>query len=307
MISQKILGRLKLDSLRAGRPPAAIEIAPQGVLAASRLSPDEPLKYAFQALPPGAVAPGVNERNVHSPGQVTDAIRSTLEQVCTESRAVTIVIPDLTTRVFLLDFDSLPEMAVEAVAIIRFRLRKLVPFNVETAKVSYQALPSQAAGWRVLAAIIPEPVLPEYEEAVRAAGYLPGAVLPSSLAGLRASRASETMLYACLSESSLTTAITRGDDVLLYRAHELPDDSALRLSDLRRDVAVAAAYFEDRVKTSPECLQYAGTSSAADFARSLDLPGLSVIELAPRSDNTTSIPIGSTSIAGVTGALAVAR
>jgi type IV pilus assembly protein PilM len=159
----------------------------------------------------------------------------------------------------------------------------------------------------VLAAVISLPILAEYEEAVAAAGYLPGAVLPSGLAALRAIRSSEPVLSACFSECSLTTAITRGDDVLLYRAHELPEEHTLRLSDLRRDVAVAAAYFEDKVLTSPQCLSYAGTSTAAEFARTLAFPGLSVVDLAPRSDKTTSIPPESTSIAGVNGALAGAR
>ena len=285
----------------------AIEIAPQGVLAASRLSSDDSLVYAFQALPPGAIVPGVNERNLRSYGPVTDAIRSTLDKVCSESCAVTIVIPDVTTRVFLLDFDFLPEMTVDAVAIIRFRLRKLVPFNVESAKISYQSLPSQAERCRVLAAVIPEFILAEYEEAVGAAGYLPGAVLPSGLAALGTIRSSEPVLSACLSECSLTTAITHGNDILLYRAHELSNDRALRLSDVRRDVAVAAAYFEDRVVTRPECLRYSGTSTATEFAGSLALPGLSVVDLAPRHADTTSIPLESTSIAGVTGALAGAR
>jgi len=307
VISQAILGRLKLDSLRAGRPPAAVEVAPQGVLAASRPSPGDSLTYAFHALPSGAVVPGAMERNLRMCQSVTDAIRSTLQQVCVDSRAVTVVIPDVTTRVFLLDFDSLPEFAADTEDIIRFRLRKVVPFNVENANVSYQSLPPQAERCRILAAITPEPVLAEYEEAVDAAGYLAGAVLPSGLAALAAIRSSEPVLSAYLSESSLTTAITHGNDVLLYRAHELPDDRTQRLSDVRRDVAVAAAYFEDWVMTSPQCLRYAGTSTTTEFARSLALPGLSVADLAPRLDNFTSIPHESTSIAGVTGALAGAR
>jgi len=40
---------------------------------------------------------------------------------------------------------------------------------------------------KVLAAVLPGPVLAEYEAAVRAAGFEPGAVLPSSLAALAAS------------------------------------------------------------------------------------------------------------------------
>ena len=43
-------------------------------------------------------------------------------------------------RVFVLDFDSLPAKPAEALPVLRFRLRKMVPFDVEHAGVSYQVL-----------------------------------------------------------------------------------------------------------------------------------------------------------------------
>ena len=89
-------------------------------------------------------------------------------------------------RVFVLDFDSLPAKAAEAVSVVRFRLRKMVPFDVEHAGVSYQVLSQNETECKVLAAVMPGPILAEYEAAVRAAGYEPGAVLPSSLAALEA-------------------------------------------------------------------------------------------------------------------------
>ncbi len=53
---------------------------------------------------------------------------------------MTLVIPDTSVRVFVLDFDSLPAKAAEAVPVLRFRLRKMVPFDVEHAALSYQIL-----------------------------------------------------------------------------------------------------------------------------------------------------------------------
>ena len=55
-------------------------------------------------------------------------------------RAVTLVLPDTAVRVFVLDFDSLPAKAAEVIPVLRFRLRKMVPFDVEQAGVSYQVL-----------------------------------------------------------------------------------------------------------------------------------------------------------------------
>ena len=54
----------------------------------------------------------------------------------------------------------------------------------------------------MLAAVMPGPILAEYEAAVRAAGYEPGAVLPSSLAALETMDSMEAVLAANLSASS---------------------------------------------------------------------------------------------------------
>ena len=71
---------------------------------------------------------------------------------------------------------------------LRFRLRKMLPFDVEHAGLSYQVLVENKKECKVLAAVMPGPVLAEYEAAVRQAGYEPGAVLPTSLAALAGDR-----------------------------------------------------------------------------------------------------------------------
>ena len=64
-----------------------------------------------------------------------------------------------------------------------FRLRKSLPFDVDKAKVSYQAQTSPA-GMRVVAAVALNSVLEDYEAAFVEAGFSPGVVLPSMLAAL---------------------------------------------------------------------------------------------------------------------------
>ena len=119
-----------------GRPPAAAEVAPEGVLAAALTGPGQEPIYAFQALPAGVVTPGIGEANLRAPEAVAAAIRSTLGQLSPRTRSVTVVVPDTSVRVFVLDFDSLPSKAAEAFPVLRFRLRKMVPFDVEHAGLS---------------------------------------------------------------------------------------------------------------------------------------------------------------------------
>ncbi len=295
-----MLGRLKPAAQVGGRPPGAVEISPEGVLAAAVHGGQAGPAYAFAALPEGAVVPGIAEANLHAPQVVGEAIRRALDEVSPRKRSVTVLLPDSSVRVFVLDFDAFPAKAAEAAPVLRFRLRKMVPFDAEQAGIGYQVLSQTREESRVLAAVTPGPVLTEYEAAVRAAGYEPGAVLPSSLAALEVLDSTEAALTVNLSATVLTTTIAAGNDLLLYRALDLPNDAAQRAADVQRGIAVAVAYFEDKLGQRPSVLHYAGRESRMEFAHWVGDPGLRVVELAERPDDSS---LARASVAGVTGAL----
>jgi len=304
------LNRSKFTANPGGRPPTAVEIAPEGVLAARRSAgksePSHGHVYAFASLPAGALVPGIEEPNLRSPEDVASAIRSALAEISPRTRAITLVVPDTLIRVFVLDFDSLPSKPAEAIPVVRFRLRKMVPFDVEHAGVSYQVLDRSESECKVLAAIIPGPILAEYEGAVRAAGYEPGALLPSSLAALQAIDSMEAVLATNLGAGAITTSIANGSDLLLYRTLDLPHDPRRRMGEIQRDIAVAAAYFEDKLGSRPRRLYYAGIQNPGDFAASIADPGLSVVEWVTRPVEGALTSLPQTSFAGVAGALAAA-
>ncbi len=307
----QMLNRIRSTAQAAGRPPAAIEIAPEGVLAAARPASRKrgaesahACVYAFVPLPADALVPHIEEPNLRSPEIVTAAIRSALDEVSPRTHAVTLVLPDTLIRVFVLDFDSFPAKPSEALPVVRFRLRKSVPFDVEPAGVSCQLLSQNESECKVLAAVIPGPILAEYESAVRAAGYEPGAVLPSSLAALETLDSFEAAMTAILSAQAITTSIATGQELLLYRTLDLPADPALRAAEIQRSIAVASAYFEDKLGARPSTLHYAGVQAISEFAASIGDPGLSVVEWSPRPDEGALTALPQTSFAGVAGALA---
>jgi type IV pilus assembly protein PilM len=151
---------------------------------------------------------------------------------------------------------------------------------------------------------MPGPVLAEYESAVRAAGYEPGVVLSSGLATLEAlGDSTEAILAANLSRLTLTTTISIGRDLLLYRTLDLPEDTRQRFSEIQRGIAVAAAYYEDRLQARPLRLYYAGSEPVAEFAGQIANPGLTIVEFAP-GDTASPVPYCT---AAVTGALAGVR
>ncbi len=145
------------------RPKAACEIRPEGVIAARPGKKHGEIVTAFAPLPEGAVAPGLKVPNLVDAHAVGAALESAMESLGSHSKEMTLVVPDGAARVLLLDFDELPAKRQEALSVVRFRLRKMVPFDVETAAVSYQVMAEKDGQLNVLVTVMPAEVLAEYE------------------------------------------------------------------------------------------------------------------------------------------------
>ena len=214
------------------RPRLACEIAAGGVVAARSPEPGAPLlSIAKVDLAEGAVVPNLKPGNIADRVATIAALRRTLEQVGGRANArnadLTLVIPDGAVRVLLLDFDSLPGKLSEALPIVRFRLKKLLPFEADDAMVSFQVMSTSRSVVRVLAVAIPRDVLSEYESIAREAGFEPGAVLPSTLAALAAvEEADGASLLVNAGDSGVTTAIVRAGILQLHRTVELQEHPA---------------------------------------------------------------------------------
>src|SRR5215469_3965282 len=323
-----------LPKASGSRPRLACEIAPEGVTTARAATTAETGLESVARVPlaPGAVMPGLKPGNLADRVAVIAAIRRALESIDvrpnSRSADLTIVIPDAAVRVLLLDFDALPAKLTEALPIVRFRLKKLVPFEVDDAMVSYQVMSSSKTTVRVLAVAIPHDILAEYETAVREAGFEPGAVLPSTLAALAGVAAPEPSLVVNAGSTGVTTAITRDGVLLLHRSVDLqpavsgvdPESPAqlqqLSVAEITHGIAqaitVAVAYFEDTLSATPSTILSAGSLSADALRHVLNGNGYNeaeavrVRELIDASAFsagavTGSIPRGS--LAGVAGAL----
>ena len=292
-----------LFPIKNQRPRLACDLTPDGVVAA-RLADALQTTTAFAPLFPGALLPGLKSPNIIDKAAVVAALKRALDAVEARDKRLTVVVPDAAARVLLLDFDTLPPKLSDALQVVRFRLRKLVPFEVDDAAISYQIIHQTTDEIRALVTVMPRSVLAEYEEAVRLAGYEPGVVMPSTLASLAGLVQSEPALLVNLNGNSVTTAITRGDELLLHRSIELPADQVLRDDELRHAVSVSVAYFEDTLASMPDAVFYAGPGGAPELTRVLELEQFRVRDLvsAASAGNGNTVPKGL--MAGVTGALA---
>ncbi len=236
------------------RPRLAVEVRAEGVVAARAEDATALLTAVARAdLGEGAVAPGLKAGNIVNRAAVVAAVRTALDGVAGSGRGrdVTVVVPDAAVRVLLLDFDQLPGKAAEALPVVRFRLKKLLPFDADDAVLSYQVMSSGKSGVQVVAVAIPKSVLDEYEGVVTAAGYLPGAVLPSTLAALAGlDEAEAPALVVNAGPRGVTTAIVKGGVLLLHRSVDMAGDVPVE--------TVTAVPLVDRESSAQEWAQQEG-------------------------------------------------
>jgi type IV pilus assembly protein PilM len=255
------------------------------------------------ALPPGALVPGLQQANVNAREALVAALRASLTAVAGRVHDICLVIPDATTRVMLLDMETLPEKPQEADAIVRFRLKKSLPFDVEQSSVSFDRQ-GTTNPVRVVAAVTPRNVLEEYESLVRDAGYNPGSVLPSMLAALGVVDASRPTMVIKVENGTTTFAIVDQNQLLLYRALE-NGGTAVTGESLVDDVNTSLVYFEDRYAVGVDRVLVAGVQSAQALQEALVASAnIRVEELV--SSAMAGVAAGNVSryaLAGVAGAL----
>ena len=211
-----------LPKASGARPRVACDIAAYGVVAARSDTPGSPMAQIARAeLSEGAVVPSLKPGNIADRVAVIAAVKKAFEAIGMKANSrdanVSLIIPDASVRVLLLEFDSLPTKLSDALPLVRFRLKKMLPFDADDAMITYQVLSTSKTLVRVLAVAVPRDVLGEYESVVREAGYEPGAVVPSTLATIAAIDA-DPALVVNANEQGVTAAIVRGGVLLLHRS-----------------------------------------------------------------------------------------
>jgi len=259
---------------------------------------------AASELAPGIVVPDLIETNLRQPDAVFETVRDTLGSVGGRSRDVIAVLPDAAVRVVLLDFETLPSKRDEAESVVRFRLKKSLPFDVEKARVSYHVQPS-STGVRVIAAVALANVVDDYEAAFRQAGYEPGVVMPSMLAALGAADAPKPSLVIKVDARTTSIAILDRDQLLLFRTLENTRGVTITGEQLAEEVYPSVVFFQDTYQMNIGQIFVAGLPESGGAAPALRAQtGAQVTDLVNPSQLGRSVgSIPKWRMAGVVGAL----
>jgi type IV pilus assembly protein PilM len=289
------------------RPRLACEITVDGVIAARAAEKTAQLElFTSRKLQAGAITPSLNGTNIHDHKALRAAISGALGAVSDRSRDVIAIVPDAAIRVLLLDFDSLPVNSQEIDGVIRFRLKKSLPFEVEHAAVSYD-IKRDNGTVRVVTAVSPGAVIEEYESAFRDAGYQPGVVVPSSLAVLGLVEGQRPTLVLKVDPINITISAAQNQELRLIRTLENPHGAEVTAHELAEAVLPSLVFFEDTFAERVERI-FVGGSAAIDELGPLlhQQTGAEVRELAPKlssDQNLSGEEIEPSLMAGTVGAL----
>lgn len=288
------------------RPKLACEIAADRVLAGRVVDSGSGLEAcAARELAPGSVVPDLVENNLRQREAVRSGIAEALGGVAGRSRDVIAIVPDAAVRVMLVEFDSLPSDHEEALGVVRFRLKKSLPFDVDKAKVSYHAQKINDEV-RVVAVVALGSVIEDYEAAFRDAGFNPGVVLPSTLAAIGAAEGKKPTLVIKVDAHTTSIAILNQDQLQLFRTLENARGVTITGEQLAEEVYPSVVFFQDTYHLNIEQIYVAGLPESGGAAPALKAQtGADVQELVSSAQlgMSASGAVPRWRMAGVVGAL----
>jgi hypothetical protein len=250
----------------------AIEFAPDRV-AAARWSRTGSLDgYAVESLPAGALVPSAVEANIVNVAAVKAAVATVCERLRARDEDIALVLPDTVIRVFVQHFEEFPRSAAEAEPMLRWKLKKSVPFEADETLISYMRQAPRESGIDVVTALARLRIIREYESLAEGISLRPGVVMSSSLAAISLLEDEKPTLLARVSGTALTTAIVRHGVLCGYRCTDLPAQAAnLTPKMLLEEVFPVAAYYQDTWQEAIQSVRVAGLGSRLpEFVRALE-------------------------------------
>ncbi len=250
-----------LKSLVADPPPEAVfEVSARGIA----WSPTRRPHLEWTPLQEGALEISPLENNVRDPEAFAAAVRAAAGdgEGRGRRRRAALILPDYCARVTVLDFDSFPDEPQEQLQLVRFRIRRVVPFDIENAVVACYPQPRQDGSKRieVAAAVVNMDVASHYETPFRAAGLHCGFVTLSALAALSLPPAEEPSRHgprvvAKLGGGALAVSLLEGARLRLYRCVQLGEEG---LEEATSVLATTLAYAEDELGERAAGIQACG-------------------------------------------------
>lgn len=162
------------------RKSLGVEIKPSGVafamLNGSASSPRLE-RVAYAPMAPGSVRVSLREPNILDPQAFCDAVRNAHNLLLHNGTRLSITLPDAVGRIMLLDVEGRFKSRAEGLDIIRWKLKKNIPFDIADTHLDYQQLKLRENGdMSLMVALVSRAVIGQYEELLVSTGFTPARI-----------------------------------------------------------------------------------------------------------------------------------
>ena len=211
--------------------------------------------YRLVELPANLFADGPLGGPVQDPALLNETIGPFIKSLEGNVREASLILPDAWLRLLFTEIEELPVKAAQQDEVVRFKMRRLVPFRIEDLRVAWNevsALPGQEAPIRLLVGFAIEALIVELERSFAAQGVYLGQVTNASLASLAALGQrippGELAALVTVDPETYTIAYVRHGEPLLYRYKSLGDlPESARDAAIRRDLHLTRSFVESHL------------------------------------------------------------
>jgi type IV pilus assembly protein PilM len=157
-----------------------VEISPQGVTCAliSGAAASQRVEMVTHApFAAGTLQASLRESNVKDTDAFVAGLKSACNQLLCTTTRVAVSLPDTACRIMLIDHEGRFKSHTEALDLIRWKLKKSIPFDNADTLIDYQQLAIRENGdLALLVAMASRSVISQYEDLITQAGFSPARI-----------------------------------------------------------------------------------------------------------------------------------
>ena len=162
------------------RTSLGVEISPAGVafaLLEGTAAVPHLERVAFAPFAAGTVRCSLREPNIQDPKAFVDCFQGAHNLLLHRSKRLSLTLPDSVGRIMLLDMEGRFKNRAEGLDMIRWKLKKNIPFDAADTHLDYQLLNIRENGeMALLVALVSRAVIGQYEEVLTTPGFTPARI-----------------------------------------------------------------------------------------------------------------------------------
>lgn len=199
---------------------------------------------------PDTLRVSIKEPNILQQSAFVSTVRETSFKLNAKTSRTGVALPDASGRVMLLDLDTRFKSREEGADIIKWKLKKNFPYDINDAHLDFQVLQERDSGEvSVLVSVICKQVLQQYEELLVEAGLEPNQIdfTAFRIFELFSSKlnVNDDYIFVCHMEGLLSIMIFNQGILTFYRTKELGTTS-FSINRAYREISSSLLVYQDR-------------------------------------------------------------